>query len=101
MRLRTTAILGALIVASCFAAPKALANPVCGNHKLVTDNLQQTYSETPVSIGVTVSGSVVEVYASPQGTWTMLITQPDGLSCLIAAGKDWENLPKLTKGAHI
>jgi hypothetical protein len=101
MRLRTTAIQAALVIASLLIAPTALAQPVCGSHKMVAENLQKTYAETLVSMGVTVGGAVVEVYASPDGTWTLVITQPNGVTCLIAAGKDWENLPKLAKGGAI
>jgi len=35
---------------------------------------------------------------STEGTWTLVITQPNGVSCLIAAGQDWESLPKLVAG---
>ncbi len=102
MRLQTTAILATLVTLSCLIAPTALAQqPVCGSHKTVADTLKKRYAETPVSMGVTVGGAVVEIYASPEGTWTLLITQPNGVTCLIAAGKDWENLPKLAKGAAI
>jgi len=101
MRLRTTAILAALVIASFLIAPTALAQSVCSSHKTVTDNLRKAYAETPVSMGVTVGGAVVEVYASSEGTWTLMITQPNGVTCLIAAGKDWETLPKLAKGSAI
>jgi len=36
---------------------------------------------------------VIEVYASPKATWTLVISQPNGVSCLITAGQDWEELP--------
>jgi hypothetical protein len=101
MRLRTTAILAALVIASSLAAPTALAQSVCGSHKTVADALAKRYAETPISMGVTIGGAVVEIYASPEGTWTLLITQPNGVTCLIAAGKDWENLPRLAKGGAI
>lgn len=101
MRRNTTAILGALIIGSSFLAPTALAQPVCGAHRTVVENLKKGYSETPVSMGVTSGGAILEVYASPEGTWTLVITQPSGLSCLLAAGQDWENLPKLASGAKI
>lgn len=101
MRLRTTATLVALVVASCLIAPTALAQSACGSHKMVAENLNKTYAETPVSMGVTIGGAVIEVFASPDGTWTLVITQPNGVTCLIAAGKDWENLPKLAKGGTI
>ena len=45
-------------------------------------------------MGVTIGGGVIEVYASPKVTWTLVISKPNGVSCLIAAGQDWEELPK-------
>ena len=45
-------------------------------------------------MGVTIGSGVIEVYASPKVTWTLVITQPNGVSCLIAADQDWEELPK-------
>ncbi|MCH7833031.1 MAG: hypothetical protein IIC55_09200 [Proteobacteria bacterium] len=56
--------------------------------------MKKSYAEAPVSMGVTMGGGVIEVYASAEGTWTLVITQPNGMSCLIAAGQDWEELPK-------
>ena len=68
----------------------------------------------PVSLGLSLDGRVVEVLKSPGGTWTIIMTslngvsclliagkywqnvviaQPNGVSCLIAAGQDWEELP--------
>ena len=31
-------------------------------------------------------------------TWTLIITLPSGPTCLLAAGKDWEKLPKVLYG---
>ena len=101
MRLRTTATLVALVIASCLIAPTALAQSACSSHKMVAENLNKAYAETPVSMGVTIGGAVIEVFASPDGTWTLVITQPNGVTCLIAAGNDWETLPKLAKGSAI
>ena len=96
MRRYKTAILSALvlIIGSSLFAPAASAQPVCGSHGTVSDKLKESYAEAPVSMGVTLGGGVIEVYASPKGTWTLVITQPNGVSCLIAAGQDWEELPK-------
>ena len=96
MRRYKTAILSALIliIGSSLFAPAASAQPVCGAHRTVSDNLKKSYAEAPVSMGVTMGGGVIEVYASAEGTWTLVITQPNGMSCLIAAGQDWEELPK-------
>ncbi len=94
MRRYTTAILTALILGSVFIAPAAVAQPICGSHNTVSDKLKKSYSEAPVSMGLTMGGGIIEVFASDEGTWTMVITQPNGVSCLIAVGQDWETLPK-------
>jgi hypothetical protein len=54
-------------------------------------------------MGVTTGGGIVEVYALPEGSWTLVMTQPNGMSCLIAAGQAWETLPqpKLVTGAKV
>ena len=39
----------------------------------------------------TATTAVVEIYSSEEtGTWTILMTRPDGMSCLLAAGQRWE-----------
>ncbi len=96
MRRYRTVILSTLIlIAGSFAHPPAAwAQPVCGSHQSISENLKKSYTEAPVSMGLTSGGGVIEVFASPKGTWTLIITQPNGMSCLIAAGHDWEELPK-------
>lgn len=73
---------------------------MCGERRAVVANLEKTYSEAPVSIGLASNGSVIEVLASPSGSFTIILTQPNGLSCVMAAGENWENLPKRLAGAH-
>lgn len=101
MRLFTSAIFGVMLIGSSLIPTAAAAQPVCGSHGTVSENLEKGYAEAPVSMGVTTSGAIIEVFASEKGTWTLVITQPNGLSCLIAAGQDWESLPTLVSGAKI
>ncbi len=74
---------------------------MCGERRAVVANLEKTYSEAPVSIGLASNGSVIEVLASPTGTFTIILTRPNGLSCVMAAGESWEDLPKRLAGAKI
>jgi len=39
---------------------------------------------------VTQPGQVLELFASSSGSWTMVVTTPNGTSCLIAAGENWD-----------
>lgn len=36
-------------------------------------------------------GVVVELFAAPSGSWTVLYSLPDGTSCLLAAGQGWSH----------
>ena len=63
----------------------------CAERATVVDRLADKFGETWQSMGLNPQNGVVEVYASDQtGTWTILITRPDGVSCLIASGEMWE-----------
>jgi hypothetical protein len=75
--------------------PQSLAaqgQVMCGKRGDVIAKLENKFSETRVSIGLANSGAVIEVYASKAGTFTVLVTRPDGRTCLVAAGEHWENL---------
>ncbi|MBX6320674.1 MAG: hypothetical protein IRY94_02495 [Rhodospirillaceae bacterium] len=63
---------------------------VCGDHRELVSDFQDTYKEVRDAVGVTDSGQLLEVLASPRGTWTMLVTQPHGPSCIVATGQSWE-----------
>ncbi|MFC4171503.1 hypothetical protein ACFOYU_05450 [Microvirga sp. GCM10011540] len=53
-----------------------------------------------MSIGLAQPGRVVEVFASSSGTWSMVMTMPNGTACMIAAGENWEMLSRV-KGTGI
>ncbi len=65
----------------------------CDQRAKVIGHLAQKYQEAPVAIGVTTSGGMVEVLASGDGgTWTIILSNPNGTSCLVAAGEGWRAL---------
>lgn len=65
----------------------------CAPRVAVVDRLAQTYGETRQSIGLATNNTVVEVFASvDSGTWTIVVTTPQGLSCLVAAGRSFEQV---------
>ena len=62
----------------------------CDERAKVIGHLAKKYQEAPVAIGVTSSGGLVEVLSSGDGTtWTIIVSNPNGVSCLIAAGEGW------------
>ncbi|MGB0671509.1 MAG: hypothetical protein ACPGNT_08435 [Rhodospirillales bacterium] len=71
---------------------------ICGNYKEVVASLRDGYSEKPVSMGLGVDGNMVEVFASAKGSFTIVVTQPNGQSCVLAAGQNWENTARAALG---
>ncbi len=65
----------------------------CDQRARVIGHLAQKYQETPVAIGVTAAGGMVEVLTTGDGgTWTIILSNPNGTSCLVAAGDGWRAL---------
>ena len=81
-------------------ASPVFAEPLCEARSAAVKYLADKYGETPVGQGLTNPNSLlVELFASKNGeTWTLLVSYPNGTSCVIAAGKDWrKTMPKLLK----
>ncbi|NIZ63221.1 hypothetical protein DL239_19835 [Sedimentitalea sp. CY04] len=81
-------------LAVCIAVPaKAQQNRKCAPRAAVVDRLASTYGESRRSIGLGERGMVIKTFASPEtGTWTITVTTPNGLTCLVASGQGWEEL---------
>lgn len=71
--------------------PAEAAN--CANRDQIVERLKTKYSETFAGGGLQASQaaqSVVEVWASQEtGTFTVILTTPEGLACIVATGTDW------------
>jgi hypothetical protein len=62
----------------------------CADRAQVVERLESRFGETLKSVGLN-QRNVVEVYASEEtGSWTILVTMPNGKSCLLASGELWE-----------
>lgn len=75
-----------------FPMNPATAQQICGERANFTIKLEQKYAEHPIAMGLTDKGAVLEVFASKNGSWTFLVTMPNGLSCIVASGQSWESL---------
>ncbi len=65
----------------------------CNERDRVLELLAKKYKESPVAAGVTNTGGLVEVLTDGKGgTWTIIITTPQGVSCLVAAGEGWREV---------
>ena len=80
---------------STLAARAESAQPrFCDARAAVLTTLDGKYAEKPVSMGLARNGTVVEVLNSPDSTWTIIMTAPNGVTCLLAAGDYWQEVPE-------
>ena len=87
--------LAALAALAAAAASPASAQSACGPREQLVKLLASQYKEDPVGMGLSQPGQVLEVFASSNGSWTMVMTMPDGKACMIAAGDHWEMVTKI------
>lgn len=67
---------------------------VCGPRDRFVAHLEKKHAEQPTGVGLATSGRMVELLTSETGSWTIIITEPGGQSCVIGAGEAWEALPR-------
>ena len=81
-----------------FSAGMATA-AMCGPREGILKALGERYKESSHGMGLTSNANVVEVFTSDGGkTWTLLISSPDGKTCLIGAGMDWIDIAPVPAG---
>ena len=69
------------------------AAPQCAPRDGVLAALSQKYGETRRGIGIAGDTQMMELFASADtGSWTITVTLPDGMTCLVATGQAFESL---------
>ena len=90
-------LIGAGMVALWFLIWPAQAAPMtsarCGVHDQIVRALAKVYQEAPRAIGTVSHSHFMQVYVSRAGSWTILVTSANRISCIVAAGQDWEDVP--------
>ena len=83
--------LGALALGAGPASAQS-APAICTARDGLLSQLERKYGEVPVAIGVA-EGALIELLTAKDGiTWTIILTSPQGRSCLIASGEGWRPL---------
>jgi hypothetical protein len=91
---------GALLAASSIGQPVSAQQqaPTCVKRTELVSHLSNEFEETPVAMGVADNGSLLEVFSTSDGaTWTVAVTMPNGIACLVATGQSWENMPRVAQ----
>jgi hypothetical protein len=94
------ALAGALLLAAgVLATAPAAAQTRCAVRADIVKQLDKGFTETRAGWGLTNQGRLLELYRAKDGaTWTLLLTHPNGTSCLIGAGESWIDAIEAVKG---
>jgi hypothetical protein len=96
---RSTVAAALILGAAADHGPAAAAPaPACGERARLLEHLDQRFAEKRQAIGLSADGGVLEILASSNGSWTILITYPNRPTCVIATGQAFENIALITAG---
>lgn len=87
-------ISGLILVAGLLASPASAQmmqeDLTCGVRDTVIERLELRFGEIQQGTGLVSTNRVLELWRSQDGTWTILMTRPDGRTCIMAAGEGWD-----------
>jgi hypothetical protein len=93
-RCTAVAVLAGLsVLVSAQMQPAAAQMPPCASRDQIVERLAAQFGERPVSVAVTVTGDLLELLTSPQGSWSIIVTKAGGPTCLMSAGEGWRGAP--------
>jgi hypothetical protein len=81
------AIAAALLLTT---TPPAFSTTVCAKYDDLKQAISGRYQEKISAYGLSKQKDKVEIFVSKAGTFTILATRADGLSCILAVGDNWE-----------
>lgn len=76
----------------------AHAQVQCASRMDVVKVLAAKYQESPRAFGLINEKAMMEIFTSPKGTWTLIVTHDNGLTCVVASGEAWDEMPVTAMG---
>lgn len=100
--------LSLMVIAVSVALSVARASPVsaqmastpmlCEKRAKLMETLNHRFQETPTSLGLANTGAIAELLTSEDGSWSIVLTYPQGFSCIVATGRHWQQREKEIAG---
>jgi hypothetical protein len=95
----TAAVLAALTLPALFQPAAAQQRQTCQPREEIVEILGEKYAESRRAYALASPAQMLELFANAEsGTWTALITRPDGVSCIVAAGTAWTEVEEAAAG---
>ncbi len=71
-------------------ADSPIAQVVCAPRAQMVARLNRLYGPEPAASGLRDTDTVMEVWASLRGDWTLVQSSANGQACILAMGEAWE-----------
>ncbi len=95
-------IFGAVVIALGLllnGATGAKAQAMCLRHSDLAAQLETKFGEAPTAIALASNGGLIELFSTGDGaTWTLVMTSPDGVACVLVSGESWDRRHQVAKG---
>lgn len=90
-RIALAGFIGAIVA----LPPPASAQTACAPRGDIVEKLKDKYGEVQRGMGLGGTTAIVEIWSSEKtGTWTIVMTRPNGTTCILAAGDNWSESPE-------
>ena len=92
-------ILNAAVLFFAASTAAVAAGSNCSPRENIVEQLTEKYSEVSHGVGLETNTKAVEMWTSSKsGTWSITVTHANGLTCVLATGKNWIANPAFGKG---
>ncbi len=86
------AFITAALILGMAVPPAAQAQMFCDTRDSIVEKLGEKYGEVRRGGGLAGPAAIFEIWASEAtGTWTILKTTPNGFTCTMAVGDNWQD----------
>jgi hypothetical protein len=89
MAQRLTLLAGCLL-ATPAAATSPIAEVICAPRGEIVSQLTRLSGATMTGMGLRDVETVMEIWTSPRGDWTLVQSYSDGRACILAMGEAWD-----------
>ena len=74
----------------CLTISTAAAQTACAERSVIVQKLAAEFKENPTAMGMDSGGRIIELFLSRTGSFTILVSYPNGQSCILATGQRWQ-----------
>lgn len=85
----SAAVILAFVVAAAPARAESPPQPICMPREALVADLTGRWGETVTGRGLNAPTQVLEIWTSPDGSWTAVVADVTGRTCIVDAGGGW------------